>query len=103
MELAVMESVGMTEKQVNKMLVREGLLFGISSLALSATAGLGVTYAIYQSMNYRNIAFEVPAIPVGIIATLVMAVCVMVPLAAYRILAGERTIVERIRIGDGGL
>lgn len=102
MELAVMESVGMTEKQVKEMLLREGILFGASSLALMATVGLGVTYVIYQSMNYMDIAFEVPVIPVGIMAVFVVAVCMGVPLAAYRILTGEKTVVERIRIGDGG-
>lgn len=102
MELAVMESVGMTEKQVKEMLLREGILFGASSLALMATVGLGVTYVIYQSMNYMDIAFEVPVIPVGIMVVFVVAVCMGVPLAAYRILTGEKTVVERIRIGDGG-
>lgn len=96
-ELSVMESVGMTEKQVKGMLIREGLLFAGISLLLTATAGLGVTYACYESLNYMGIAFSVPVLPVLAMTALVSAVCTLVPLAVYEVIAGKKTIVERIR------
>ncbi|KMZ55567.1 ABC transporter permease [Dorea sp. D27] len=96
-ELSVMESVGMTEKQVKGMLIREGLLFAGISLFLTATVGLGVTYACYQSLNYMGIAFHVPVLPVLAMAALVTFVCTMIPLAAYRMISGKKSIVERIR------
>ena len=65
-ELAVMESVGMTDRQTRKMLVREGLLYAGLSLLLTGTAGLGITYFIYQSMNYMGIPFMIPAVPVPV-------------------------------------
>lgn len=50
-ELAILESVGMTEKQMRRMLIIEGLLFAGISLFLTATIGTAVTYYLYQSMN----------------------------------------------------
>lgn len=97
LELAVMESVGMTEKQVRKMLVWEGLLFAGYSLFLTATVGLGITYIIYQSMNYMGTPFSIPVLPIVGMILFVVAVCVFVPLIAYRVLVGKKAIVERIR------
>ncbi|MCQ4636402.1 ABC transporter permease [Anaerovorax odorimutans] len=96
-ELAIMESVGMTDRQIRKMLVAEGLLYAAVSLLLTGTIGLGVTYLIYQSMNYMDIAFAVPALPVLAMVLVVTAICVIVPLLAYRLLVGKKAVVERIR------
>lgn len=96
-ELSVMESVGMTEKQVKGMLIREGLLYAGISLLFTATAGLLVTYACYQSLNYMGIAFHVPVLPVLAMTVLVACICTVIPLAAYRMIAGKKSIVERIR------
>ncbi|MDE8732242.1 FtsX-like permease family protein [Eubacteriales bacterium DFI.9.88] len=96
-ELAVMESVGMTDRQTKKMLVREGVLYAVLSLMLTGTAGLGITYLIYQSMNYIGIAFSIPVIPVLIMIVVIGAICIAVPLIAYRHLSGNHSVVERIR------
>lgn len=58
-ELAILESVGMTEKQMRRMLIIEGLLFAGISLFLTATIGTAVTYYLYQSMNYRGVPFVI--------------------------------------------
>ena len=64
-ELSVMESVGMTDRQVYRMLVYEGLFYAGGSILLTGTVGLLITYLCYQSMNYRGIAFSVPILPVS--------------------------------------
>lgn len=97
LEFAVMESVGMTNKQVKRLLVREGILFAAASLLVTATVGIGITYMVYQSMNYMKVPFAVPTLPVAAIALFILAICVAVPLASYHMLAGKRTVVERIR------
>ena len=56
-ELASLESIGMTERQIRRMLVLEGLLTAAGSLLLVETLGLAVTYGIYQSMNYMGAEF----------------------------------------------
>lgn len=96
-ELAIMESVGMTETQTNKMLVLEGISFAMCSLILTATVGLGTTYAIYQSMNYQNIAFAVPVLPMLGMVVFITAVCVLIPLVTRQILVKSGSVMERIR------
>lgn len=101
MEISVMESIGMGAKQVRRMLVLEGLLFAGGSLFVTWTAGLAVTYVLYQSMNYRKIPFEVPVLPMAGAMAFVVLVCAAVPLAAYRSMEKKGTVVERLRGIDG--
>ena len=96
-ELAILESVGMTERQVTKMLMLEGILFAGCSLLLTATVGTGITYWLYQSMNYRNIAFSVPVLPVLGMTIFIILVCIEIPLGARYFLAKKGSVVERIR------
>lgn len=96
-ELAVLESVGMTERQMRRMLVSEGLLYAGGSVALTVTVGMGVTYYLFQTMNYRGITFAVPLLPLLAAIAVVTLVCVLVPLFVYQRLEKRGTIVERIR------
>ena len=54
---SIMESVGMSRKQVYRLLLREGLLYAGFSVFLTLTAGTVVTYCCFQSMNYMEIPF----------------------------------------------
>ena len=45
-ELAIMESVGMTKKQIKKMLTYEGLYYAGITLSMIFTLGLGIIYVI---------------------------------------------------------
>lgn len=96
-EISVMESIGMTGKQVRRMLVLEGLLFAGGSLCVTWTAGLGITYYLYQSMNYRDIPFQIPVLPVAGAMVFVLLVCAAVPLVSYWSMEKKGTVVERIR------
>ncbi len=96
-ELAVLESIGMTDRQRNRMLIMEGLFFAIGSLALTGTIGLGVTYVIYQALNYMGAPFMVPLWPMVGMAALVTAVCILIPLAAGSRMARRGSVVERLR------
>ncbi|MDE7282819.1 MAG: ABC transporter permease, partial [Lachnospiraceae bacterium] len=62
-ELSIMESIGMTGRQLRKLLIHEGILFAAGALLFSITAGLPITYYLYQFMNYRGIPFQVPVLP----------------------------------------
>lgn len=100
MELAIMESVGMTEKQVKSVLIREGILFAGGSLVLTATLGLFITYLLYQSMNYMQVTFAIPVLPSACMILFILCVCVAVPLAVYRVVTGKKAIVERIKTNE---
>lgn len=97
-EISIMESVGMTERQVKKMLMWEGVFYTVGVLLLTLTAGVGITYAIYQTMNYMGAEFWFPVLPfVGATAVL-FVICMAVPVMAYRKMEKNRSLIERIRI-----
>jgi len=97
-EISIIESVGMTERQVREMLILEGVLYTIGVVFLTLTAGLGVTYGVYQSMNYMEADFWFPMIPFLGATVILLAVCIVVPLLAYRGLEKSGSLVERIRV-----
>lgn len=96
-ELSVMESVGMTQRQLLRMLVEEGLLYAGGAWAITLTAGLVVIERIYQWMNYQDVAFSVPLLPLLLAAAVSVLVCVVIPVLTWRSLERSGTVVERIR------
>lgn len=97
-EISIMESVGMSEHQVRKMLVWEGIFYTGGVMLLTLTVGLGITYAIYQSVNYMGAAFWFPMVPFFIACILLLTVCIAVPLLAYKQMEKNGSLVERIRV-----
>lgn len=96
-ELSVMESIGMTPKQLLGMLVREGVLYAGGAWLVTLTAGMGATYLLYESMNYRGIAFSVPLLPLLFAVGISLLVCTMVPVLTWIVLEKNGTVVERIK------
>lgn len=97
MELAILESVGMTDRQRNRLLVMEGLLFAAGAILITGTVGLAVTYAVYQSMNYMQVPFMVPVWPVVGMTVFIAAICVIIPLAAGALMVRKGSVMERVR------
>lgn len=98
--ISIMESVGMTEGQVKKMLVWEGVLYTVGVVLLTLTVGLGIIYSIYQSVNYMGAEFWFPTIPFLGAVVILMGICVVVPLLSYRGLKKSGSLVERIKAGE---
>ena len=96
-ELSILESIGMTGKQMGRMLVTEGLLYAAGAWFVTMTAGLWAAYRLYQSMNYNGAAFKVPMLPMLAAFVLTVAVCVSVPIATYRRMEKRNSIAERIK------
>lgn len=97
-ELAVMESIGMTKKQVGKMLVYEGMYYGGITMALILTIGNGIIYLMADMT--ADIAdysvFHYPLFKIIAIAIVIMVICMVVPAAVYRPLSKE-SVTERLR------
>lgn len=94
--LAVMESIGMSGKQTDKMLILEGMRYAGISWCITATLGLFLTYLIYQSVNYQGIPFSLPLPPVLGMTVLLFALCGIIPPVFYRVITRKESIVERI-------
>lgn len=86
-----------TVKSAQGNMMEVGIGVAAGSLLLVGTLGLGVTYVIYQSMNYMGADFYVPLWPVAGMAVFAVFICVLVPLACGRALMRGGSIVERIR------
>ncbi|MDU5949692.1 MAG: FtsX-like permease family protein, partial [Paenibacillus macerans] len=97
-EFAILESVGMTRKQLKKMLVFEGLYSVLLTSLIVSTAGIGLTYAVARGVT-DNIAFaefRLNPLPIAAAVPLLIAIALSVTLAAYRRMS-RATIVERLR------
>ena len=53
-DLSVIESIGMTPKQLLGMLVREGVLYTGGAWLVALPVGMGVTYLLYESMRFYH-------------------------------------------------
>lgn len=94
---SVMESIGMSGKQIRRLLIREGILYAVFSVLITLTAGTVITYVCFRSMNYMGIPFRVPVLPLAGAVVLVLLICTTAPLLSYQKLAGKRSVAERLR------
>lgn len=83
-EIAILESIGMTGRQVKKMLLLEGMLYAAGAWAVTAVCGTAATYLIYQSVNFMGADFMIPILPVLGMMVLSGIICISVPAGAYR-------------------
>ena len=96
--ISIMESVGMTEKRVKKMLIWEGLLYVSGVICLTLTVGLAITYGVYHQMNYMGTEFWFPTIYFLGAVLVMLVVCIAVPLLSYHELEKSGSLVERIKV-----
>lgn len=97
-EIAMMEAIGITRRQLRQMLVWEGLYYSLIITALLTTAGTAILYAVYRIVHSRlgYARFYFPYMPLAGIVLIMIIVCVGVPLVIYRRIAAE-SVIERLR------
>lgn len=100
-ELAVMESVGMTKKQVRKMLTFEGGYYAIVTTLLILTVGSGILYLFAKAVpNIADYAvFQYPYGWIAVLLALIFLICLSVPSVVYRATAKE-SITQRLHNTD---
>lgn len=100
-ELAILESVGMTKRQIRRMLSMEGCCYWGVSVFLVATVGTAIYMVLY--LIFRQMAsyavFTYPVIPLVLVAGLVLLVCCIVPIWAYKA-DSNLPVVERLRLTE---
>lgn len=96
-EFAVMESIGTTKKQIQRILTLEGGIYALISALLIMTLGnaflLLVADAVPEIINYAK--FEYPVLLVLCLTAAIFAICLSVPAIVYRAVSNE-TIIERL-------
>lgn len=97
-EFAILESIGMTRRQLRAMLVLEGLYSVLLTSLIVGTAGMGLTYlvakGIADGMAFTD--FRMSPLPIASLITLLILMALIVTLASYRRLS-HATIVARLR------
>lgn len=96
-EFAVLQSIGMTDKQLKAMLVLEGVYYTMLSAALSLLLSIvlgPLVRAVFSVFWFFTYQFTI--LPVLVIIPLFLILGIVVPLLTYRSVA-RRTIVERLR------
>ena len=97
-EFAVIQSVGMTKKQLNRMLVNEGLFYAILTLAASyLISSLAVGIVVRAMVEGGFTTFRFILLPLVACTPALLAFAVLIPHLCFRSL--ERySIVERLRM-----
>jgi len=100
-ELAILESVGMTKRQIKRMLSMEGCYYWGVSLSLVATVGTVIYVALYAifSQLAPYAVFSYPFIPLALVAGLVLLICFIVPIWTYKADI-KLPVIERLRISE---
>lgn len=97
-EIATLESVGMTKKQLKKMLVCEGMTYGGISIGLIVTLGSVMIFGVGKLTE--NIAdYAVTRYPIGafiVLVIMILLICVATPLGIFKEIT-KKTVTERIR------
>lgn len=98
LELAVLESVGMTKRQIRNMLMYEGMFYGIITTVLIVTLGSLMMYGAGRlSVNIADYAvFNYPYALVAGVVVVLFAICIVVPAMVFRLVTKD-TVTSRLR------
>jgi putative ABC transport system permease protein len=77
-EFAMLNSVGMTTKEFNRMIRLESLFMGVKSLLFSVPIGIGLSYLIYHAFDENQVLKFV--LPIKAIIISAMAVFLLITL-----------------------
>lgn len=100
-EFAMMQAVGMTGRQLEKMLILEGTWYGIFTLLVSATIGNAVSYGAVYLLG-KNMAFfewHFDLLPFLVSVPVIALFAVLVPIICYHTFC-KKSIIERLRLSE---
>ena len=97
-EFAVIQSVGMTKKQLGRMLVNEGLFYAVLTLAASyLLSSLAVGIVVHAMVEGGFTTFHFTLLPLVICTPVLLLFAVLIPHLCFRNLE-QHSIVERLRM-----
>ena len=96
-EFATLKSIGLTQKGLKKMIVLEGLLYGIVGAIYGSIIGCGISFLLFKSMgDFREFGWMVPweAIAIaGAAAIIIGYISVLSPLSRIK----KENLIEAVR------
>ena len=103
-EFATMQSIGMTNRQLQKMMISESfsyvLLAGIVGTLAAGALGMTLVKAFVQNgPTSMMMTFQITLLPALIMLVLFLVLAFIVPVVALRLL-NNRSVVERLRVNE---
>lgn len=100
-EIAALECIGMSKKQVSRMLRWEGAVFWAATLFLSLTIGNAIAAGLFNLLKepMNLISFNFPFIPILLVYLVIILVCSLTPGRIYKSMS-QLSLVERLREVD---
>ncbi|MGL5347986.1 MAG: ABC transporter permease [Peptostreptococcaceae bacterium] len=98
-EFAMIEAVGMTKKQLKKMLMLEGLYYAIIITISNLTLGSVASVIGYNVMKLRYSVYTYPVGAMVLCSVVVFLISVIVPVVVYNVFSKD-SVVERIRTNE---
>ena len=97
-EFAVLQAVGMTGRQLKRMLITEGCLYGISAILAALAISLAVMPLLSDVLSgmFWFYTHHTTVVPILAVTPAFLLFSILIPLAACRAMARE-SVVERIR------
>lgn len=97
-EFAVLESVGMTKKQIRNVLLWEGGYYWSISFLVLITLGTGIYIPIYSAFRQMvpYAAFRYPVLPMLAVAGIILLVCFITPVITFK-QGMKESVVKRLR------
>lgn len=97
-EFAMLQSIGMTNKQLNRMLVLEGVFYALAAIVNSVIFGSLLSLIIVRPLgsNLWFFNYKFVMMPIFILSPILILVSVIVPFVSF-ISVNKQTIVERLR------
>lgn len=96
-ELAMLQSIGMTGRQVNRLLVDEGLLYTLLTVVFTLTLGSGIGYLAVNVLiggDYLSMHFTV--LPSLLCIPFLVLISGVIPYVSHKIVS-KKSVVERLR------
>lgn len=100
-EFAMMQAVGMTGRELKKMLTMEGIWYGVWTLGIAATFGNVVSYGLIYMLG-KNMAFfewSFHILPLAASIPVIAVISIVLPVICYHTLC-RRSIIERLRLAE---
>lgn len=97
-EFAVLQSVGMTGRQLNRMLITEGMVFAGSSVVITLilTIVMGPLASSVLEGMFWFFSYHFTVTPILLVAPVFLLIGAVIPLCSYHYVA-KRSVVERLR------
>lgn len=97
-ELAMMQSIGMTGRQLKQMLILEGIFYGVLAVITASVLNIFTSRFLLSPIEqiYWFFEYRFTMLPILIVFPLFLVFGILVPLLSYK-KAARQTIVERLR------